>query len=453
MVKYGKSFLIIFIFFGRILFAQGDLLNEYVKYGLESNLALNQQKISLEQSIQSLKEARGMFFPSINIDARYSRAGGGRIIDFPVGDLLNPVYQTLNQMLGQQRFPQIENETIDFLREEEHDTKIRLIQPIFQPAIYYNYKAKSYEKDLHEAELNVFKRQLTAEIKSAYFNYLKAIKVVDIYNKTKLLLIENLRISNKLFHAKTVTKDVIYRAKSELSSLQQQLMVAQNQQKLAQSYFNFLLNKPLTSVITIEENMQLPGKQELTFEMAQTNALENREELVQLKNAIYATDNGISAQRSNYFPGLTAVLDYGFEGKKYDFGKDNDYWMASMVLQWNLFNGFQDQAKVEYAALEKKKLESKLNELKQQIGLQVRQSFDNLYAAKMKVEVAGQQLNTSKESFKIINKKYEQGMSSYIEFLDARTNFTNSEINRILAQYDYFIKHAEFEKITAYSKL
>ncbi len=453
MVKYGKSFLIIFIFFGRMLFAQDDVLNEYVKYGLESNLALNQQKISLDQRIQSLKEARGMFFPSINIDARYSRAGGGRIIDFPVGDLMNPVYQTLNQMLGQQRFPQIENETIDFLREEEHDTKIRLIQPIFQPAIYYNYKAKSYEKDLHEAELNVFKRQLTAEIKSAYFNYLKAIKVVDIYNKTKLLLIENLRISNKLFKAQTVTKDVIYRAKSELSSLQQQLMVAENQQKLAQSYFNFLLNKPLTSVITIEENMQLPDNQELTFEMAQTNALENREELVQLKNAIYVTDNGISAQRSNYFPGLTAVLDYGFEGEKYDFGKDNDYWMASMVLQWNLFNGFQDQAKVEYAALEKKKLESKLNELKQQIGLQVRQSYDNLYAAKMKVEVAGQQLNTSKESFKIINKKYEQGMSSYIEFLDARTNFTNSELNLILAQYDYFIKHAEFEKITAYSKL
>ncbi|MCK5033018.1 MAG: TolC family protein, partial [Calditrichia bacterium] len=302
MVKYVKSFLILVIFFGRMLFAQDGVLNEYVKYGLESNLALNQQKISLEQSIQSLKEARGMFFPSINIDARYSRAGGGRIIDFPVGDLLNPVYQTLNQMLGQQRFPQIENETIDFLREEEHDTKIRLIQPIFQPVIYYNYKAKSYEKDLHEAELNVFKRQLTAEIKSAYFNYLKATKFVDIYNKTKLLLIENLRISNKLFHAQTVTKDVIYRAKSELSSLQQQLMVAENQQKLAQSYFNFLLNKPLTSVITIEENMQLPGKQELTFEMAQTNALENREELVQLKNAIYATDNGISAQRSNYFP-------------------------------------------------------------------------------------------------------------------------------------------------------
>ena len=49
MVKYVKSFLILVIFFGRMLFAQDGVLNEYVKYGLESNLALNQQKISLEQ--------------------------------------------------------------------------------------------------------------------------------------------------------------------------------------------------------------------------------------------------------------------------------------------------------------------------------------------------------------------------------------------------------------------
>lgn len=37
---------------------------------------------------------RGMFLPSVSIEARYSRAGGGKIIEFPVGDLMNPVYGT-----------------------------------------------------------------------------------------------------------------------------------------------------------------------------------------------------------------------------------------------------------------------------------------------------------------------------------------------------------------------
>ncbi len=361
MIKLNITF--IFLFLTHFSFANENVLDKYVKMGLESNLALKQQEISLEQSMQALKEARGMFFPSIDINARYSRAGGGRTIDFPVGDLMNPVYQTLNQLLQQQQFPtNIENVTIPFLREEEHETKIRLTQPIFQPAIYYNYKAKSDLSDLKKAEFKVFKRKLTAEIKTAYFNYLKTNQVVDIYDKTKQLLEENLRISEKLFQAQKVTKDVIYRAKTELSSLEQKIMKAENQQKLAQAYFNFLLNKPLDSSITVKENFQLPDDKGMTFETARANALKNREELQQLKSAIFAAGHGAAALKSNYFPGLTAVLDYGFEGEKYKFGEKDDYWMGSLVLQWNLFKGFQDQAKIERAELEKKKLQTQLEE-------------------------------------------------------------------------------------------
>ena len=39
-----------------------------------------------------------MFLPDISMNARYTVARGGRIIEFPVGDLLNPVYITLNML-------------------------------------------------------------------------------------------------------------------------------------------------------------------------------------------------------------------------------------------------------------------------------------------------------------------------------------------------------------------
>jgi len=37
--------------------------------------------------------------------ASYTKADGGRTIDLPLGDLLNPVYQSLNQLMGQQNSP------------------------------------------------------------------------------------------------------------------------------------------------------------------------------------------------------------------------------------------------------------------------------------------------------------------------------------------------------------
>ena len=78
-------------------------------------------------------------FPTLALDARYSRAEGGREIELPLGTLLNPVYSTLNDLLAAQgqppAFAPIEDQTIPFLREREQDTRLTLRQPLYAPAI------------------------------------------------------------------------------------------------------------------------------------------------------------------------------------------------------------------------------------------------------------------------------------------------------------------------------
>ena len=122
--------------------------------------------------------------PRVNIEARYSRAGGGRLIEIPVGDLMNPVYQTLNDLLetvGQPAlFPtDLPNDYIPFLREEEHDTKIRIVQPLFQPQIVHNYKMKKELKNIEADAKRGFARQLVNDIKTAYYNYLKTLQIQE----------------------------------------------------------------------------------------------------------------------------------------------------------------------------------------------------------------------------------------------------------------------------------
>ena len=127
------------------LFAQENPIENYIRMGLKSNLALKQKEFNLQKSMEALNEAYGLLFPSIALQARYSRAGGGREFTIPVGDFVNPVYKSLNEILISQglnaRFPEdVPNQKIPFLREKEHDTRLRLIQPLLQPAIWNNYK-------------------------------------------------------------------------------------------------------------------------------------------------------------------------------------------------------------------------------------------------------------------------------------------------------------------------
>ena len=439
---------------GQPQYSQNETLNQYIQQGLENNLALQQRDFSFQHSRAVLKEARGLFMPSVNIEARYSRAGGGRIIEFPVGDLLNNVYFTLNGMLEQQGqgrpFPEnLANEKINFLREEEHDTKIRAVQPIFNASIYYNYKIKSDLQNSSEAEMQAYKRLLIEEIKAAYYNYLKTEEIVRLYQKTMQLVQENVRVTQKLVDVDKATPDLLYRAQTELYKIEQHNTEAENNKNLARAFFNFLINKPLDSPVVKADALGREAFTDMDLDAAVSQALKRREELKQLSNGSRAAQNAVRLTNGRYLPNLNLVLDYGFEGEKYNFNKDNDYWMASAVLSWNLFEGFQTNARKQQAVLEKKKVDSRYDEVKRQIRLQVEEARKNLAVSMKKIQTARQMVKSAEASFKIVSRKYAQGMSSQIEYLDAQTNLTNSEINLLVNRYDSLIKLAVFERVTA----
>ncbi|MCP5108590.1 MAG: TolC family protein [bacterium] len=436
--------------------AETGILGNYIKEGLGNNLLLKQEAFSLSKSLQALKEVRGMFFPSISIEARYSRAGGGRNIEFPVGDLINPIHSTLNQLLagmGQAPvFPgDLQNEVIPFLRKREHETKLRVVQPVFQPTLYYNYRIQKRVKNLQQAKLNAFKRQLVLDIKKAYFNYLKTLKVKELLAGTRLLLEENLRISRSLFKNHKKTEEVVFRSKAELSKLEQQIAETEKGSRMAAAYFNFLLNRPLDTPIKIEEHFQslFPHDKKIDLEHLERHALGHREELRQLFNAIDAGREAINLYKSNALPTITAVIDYGFQGEKYRFTGSHDYWMASLVMSWNLFKGGSDRAKMEQTVLEKKRLEAQFDELENKIRLQVREAYHDLLTARKTVVFTRENLHSWKETYHIVSKKYEQGMVPQIEHIKARNDFTSAAVNNIIARFDYHIKEARLEQASA----
>jgi len=446
--------IMILLFLAKSIIANDGILESYISEGLDNNLALKQKEFSFRKSIYELREARGKFLPSISIEGRYSRAGGGRTIEFPVGDLMNPVYDAINAtrvQLGQQPFdfPVLENEVIPFLREKEQETKIRATQMVFQPALFYNQKIKSDLKAIREYDINIYKRQLIADIKTAYLNYLKLEQVKRHYTSTLYLLKENLRVSESLVENGKATKEIVYRAQTELSKIEQELEAARANSTQARYYFNHLLNRSLQDTIRVEENLALLdlGNEEADVYIEST--IVNREELKQLKESIEVAIHAKGAAGSAFLPGIFVVGDYGYQGEEYNFSYDYDYWMVSGILQWNLFNGFQDHAKHQQAKMDEKRASLILQETEKLLTMQAQKSYDNLQVAAKARITSEERLKAASESFKIISKKYNEGLVSQIEFIDAHNALTGAEIGQILNQYDYYIYAAELERIAA----
>ena len=446
-------------------------LDAYVDEGLSNNLALRQQSLQLDQSLQALQEARGLFFPEVRMHARYSRAGGGRQISFPVGDLLNPVYGTLNDLLAAQGqpagFPTIENQEIAFLREREQETFVRFLQPVYQPAILHNYRLQQHLLSSRESEVRAYEEILTRDIKVAYYSYLKAERAVSILDAASELVAENLRVNERLFSYQTVTKDVVYRAETEVLAVSQQQREVAKDRDLARSYFNFLLNRPLDeSVEHLNESAliaatdpsgafmaaSLESREAARQEALKNWALENRYELKQLDAAIKASESAVDVSRSAFLPGVSLALDLGVQGENYAFGNDNSYYMASLVLEWKLFSAGQEKSRVQQARIESQRLKTQYDELQLQIQLQVQEAYDNVAVALETLRTAEERLTSAREGYRIVARQYDAGSSNQVTFLDARTTLTEAELNLNITRYDVLIRQAELEYVTGISR-
>jgi outer membrane protein TolC len=424
-------------------------LESYIKQGLEHNLALQQKQLNLEKSIQALKEANGLFYPSAELNAQYTLSNGGRSINLPLGDLMNPVYTSLNQILqnmGQEGgFPQINNQKVQFLPNDYHDTKIRFVLPLVNAEIYYNRKVKKEMISYAQAEANVYKREVVKEIKTAYLRYLQAVKVVEAYNSAEKLVTEALRVNEKLVKNQMAGNDKLLRIKAELSQVEAQLTKADNDRKTASSYFNFLINQSLPTIITIDSTLL----NNLVHIEPIITIPQSREELTQLKSAGDAAQQYVNMKQAYWAPTISNITDVGYQGYQYKFNSDQRYVMNVIDLRWNIFNGFQNRRRISQAKIDKNMLDKKFAETEQQIELQQQLAQDNLLSS-LKAEKANQSsLASSVEYYKTVSRQYAEGQKSLLDILDARNQLTSSNINYLVSHFETLIKQAEWERAMA----
>lgn len=427
--------------------AQSPILDEYLKIGLEQNNLLRLEKLNTEQRSAAVQEAKGAYYPQVSFQASYTLAGGGRIIAFPVGDLLNPVYGALNQLTNSDAFPNIANVNEQFLPNDFHETKFRVVQPLFNTDIYYNYRAQQALLSVQEAKRDAYKKELTKEIKRAYYQYLQAEEALKIYQDTKTLLQEVLRSNQRLVKSDKATPEIVYSAEADIQDNEKNIAQAERNLNISRSLFNFLLNRSLEEPIQVDTNLiTLLSLSDESLADLERQALGNRQELKQIQNAQLANEQLIKLNTANALPKVNLVGDVGYQGFGYRFNGDQDFWLMQISLSWDLFKGRQNRQKIRQSEIEDRKLKTQYAELEKQIQLQVQDAFYNAQAAQKSVVAAQAALISNQRNFRLTRKKYDQGQALYVELLESRTRYTNAQLALVVEKYSFLSQQAELER-------
>ena len=418
-----------------------DPLGAFVAEALRNNLGLAAERLAQQREASDVSAARAYFFPTLTLDSRYSRQSGA--VD--IGTIINPAFAALNQLRGRNDFPTNLNLTFPLA----HESRLRFTQPLFNETIRHNYALARQRYNGQELHTRAAARRLAADVQLAYLQLAAVRNAAAIYESSLELVADNERVAQKLLLAGTGLPDAVYRARAERSAVEQNLAEAREQVNAASRAVNQLLRRPLDAPVAVIPDSALAFELTITPADAVAHALAAREELGELDAGARAYDAAAGMASAAFLPTVSIAVDYGVQGEQVQFDRNHDFWMASVVVSWNLFNGGRDVATHSAARADADRMRALHDDAADRITLEVRQAYEAAVVARAAIKTADDRIAAARHTFDLVRRRYEEGVASQIEFLDARTQLTNAELNRTVTARRYAMRYVDLERAAA----
>jgi outer membrane protein len=105
-----------------------------------------------------------------------------------------------------------------------------------------------------------------------------------------------------------------------------------------------------------------------------------------------------------------------------------------------ILNNLTNKTNIKTALYQKKDAEITLNATKVQLQQDVERAYVNVTSAKNRYDVLIDQVNAFKESFREAEIKFNSGAINSVDYLVAKNNVDQSNLNLIIAKYDYVLR-------------
>ena len=434
---------VVLLLFTLPVFGQKSVLDEYVATAFQQNITLQQKSIQVEKAMIALKTAQSLYQPTVAFQGGYQSGEGGRSIAFPVGDLLNPVYSTLNALTKSAAFPQIANVETNFFPRDFYDVKVQTSMPLYNKDISYNKQIQEQSISLQREDVTLYKRELVKQIKTAYFQYLLSLGLQKVYENALNLAVEGKKVNEKLLANGKGLPAYLLRSDSEIANIQAQMADAAKQSQAAQMYFNFLLNRELRAEIRIDFEV------EKALAAVYTITPGAREELSLLSKSIQIQETVLKMNESFYLPKLNGFVNLGSQSTLGNITSKSGYYFLGLQMDIPIFSGKRNLYKVKQTQLDIASAKNAYDLSSKQFNMAAEIAQKNVQSSLVSFQASTKSYEAASAYLRLIEKGYKEGVSNYLETVDARNQWMNATINYQLKQFNVLIAAAAYEREAA----
>jgi OMF family outer membrane factor len=233
------------------------------------------------------------------------------------------------------------------------------------------------------------------------------------------------------------TRFDVLRARVQLANSEQDLTQSLSQQRIRRRELAQILNITQSVDVSAADEVEIAGLWELSLEESIIQAFQNRAELEQQLVQREINEQQRRAALAALGPQVSLFANYNVIDIFDDDQGLADGYALGARLQWNLYDGGAAKAR---AAQEEKNIEiaeNRFTSQRNQIRTQVEQAYYNLQSNFRNIQTANIALDQAKESLRLARLRFQAGVGTQTEVLDAETELTRAENNRLQAIVRY----------------
>ena len=420
-----------------------QVLDTYIKEGLANNLVLQEKNASLEQSLLALKDAKSYFLPSVDFGASYTLAEGGRTIAFPVGDLLNPVYSTLNKLTASNSFPQIANVSEQLLPDNFYDTRFRTTVPVLNTDLIYQNQIRKEQVNWTNNQVEIYRASLIQDIRVAYFNFCAAHTSIEILTKSLQLVEQNLKDTRSLVENGKRLPAAVLRAESELEQVKSLLTEAKLKTNNAAYYLNFLVNRPLDQEVAFE---QIPLNISRVDQLLLEDLNAQNPELRAMQSMKRIQETVLKSGKNYWIPKLSTYADLGSQGFDWNFDTQSRYLLWGLNFSVPVFQGGRNQNQIQRNMLGLQAVQRQKELVNQKLNLNLQLQRNEVKTLLAALQSAEKKLISATAYLNLVDKAFKDGSQSLLEYIDARNQYTQAALLKNISSYKLQMALAQLER-------
>jgi outer membrane protein len=304
------------------------------------------------------------------------------------------------------------------------------------------FKSQSYQ---HALEQKISDKKM--EVKSSYYKVLQSLALIKVNKESVKLNKAQLYRAKRYFEAGIRTKIDVSDAKVRLIKANLELKKSQYNLKLAYATLDKVVGfeeleknyKVYSQELVLDNLYSKLTNYDLTLKESILFAYKHRQNLKKQQAKIKSTQANVELVSSEFYPSIYLSADYTKQDtQKLKLMFPDDQYQALANLNWNLYAGGSTSASKEEKQIQTLVASSELKYSKLLIKERTTQAYINVNKMKDSVKLAQNLLEVSKEKFDQAAKRYEHGLSDYIELQEARQGYIDSMADLVVDYYSYY---------------